>query len=197
MALVKKSKIIGDPPVAQFLFGSPRMAIVWLLVRVYVGYAWLDAGLHKIQDPAWMQTGEAIKGFWTRVVAIPDAPARPAITYDWYRAFLEFLLVNEAHVFMGQLIAIGEFLVGVALIAGIFTGFAALAGGFMNMNFLLAGSASTNPVLLILAIGLVMAWKVAGYIGVDHFLLPLLGTPWRPQVPQASAMVPATRPAAS
>ncbi len=50
----------------------------------------------------------------------------------------------------------------------------------MNMSFLLAGSASTNPVMFALAIGLILAWKVAGYYGVDRYLLPLLGTPWQP-----------------
>ncbi len=49
----------------------------------------------------------------------------------------------------------------------------------MNMNFLLAGSASTNPVLFFLAVGLMLAWKVAGYYGLDRVLLPLVGTPWR------------------
>jgi thiosulfate dehydrogenase [quinone] large subunit len=24
-----------------------------------------------------------------------------------------------------------------------------------------------------------LAWKVAGYYGLDRYLLPLLGTPWR------------------
>ena len=52
----------------------------------------------------------------------------------------------------------------------------------MNMSFLLAGSASTNPVLFTLAIGLILAWKVAGYYGVDRWLLPMLGTPWHPAV---------------
>lgn len=47
-------------------------------------------------------------------------------------------------------------------------------------TFLLAGSASTNPVLFTLAVGLMLAWKVAGYYGVDRYLLPRLGTPWRP-----------------
>ena len=51
----------------------------------------------------------------------------------------------------------------------------------MNMSFLLAGSASVNPVLFTLAIGLMLAWKVAGYYGVDRYLLPLLGTPWQPR----------------
>ena len=42
----------------------------------------------------------------------------------------------------------------------------------MNMSFLLAGSASTNPVLFTLAIGLILAWRVAGYYGLDRYLLP-------------------------
>ena len=52
----------------------------------------------------------------------------------------------------------------------------------MNMSFLLAGSASTNPVLFTMAIGLILAWKVAGYYGLDRILLPMLGTPWHPGV---------------
>jgi len=52
----------------------------------------------------------------------------------------------------------------------------------MNMSFMLAGSASTNPVLFTLAIGLILGWKVAGYYGLDRWLLPALGVPWRSQV---------------
>jgi thiosulfate dehydrogenase (quinone) large subunit len=50
----------------------------------------------------------------------------------------------------------------------------------MNFNYLLAGSVSTNPILLALAILLVLAWKIAGWWGLDRWVLPLLGTPWRP-----------------
>ena len=80
--------------------------------------------------------------------------------------------------FFGKLIAFGETTVGIALILGAFTGLAAVTGAFMNLNFMLAGSASTNPVLLLLGFLLVLAWKTAGYIGLDRWLLPLLGTPW-------------------
>jgi thiosulfate dehydrogenase (quinone) large subunit len=58
-------------------------------------------------------------------------------------------------------------------------GIAAFFGAFMNWNFLMAGTASTNPLLFVLALLLVLAWKVAGYIGLDCYLLPFLGTPWR------------------
>jgi len=47
------------------------------------------------------------------------------------------------------------------------------------MSFLLAGTVSTNPVLFLAAVFLILASKNAGYIGVDRFLLPALGTPWQ------------------
>ena len=65
---------------------------------------------------------------------------------------------------------------------GILTGVAAFFGSLMNMSFLLAGSASSNPVLFTMAIGLMLGWKVAGYYGLDRYLLPFLGTPWRARV---------------
>ena len=65
------------------------------------------------------------------------------------------------------------------MILGIFTGIAAFFGGFMNWNFMMAGSASSNPLLFTIAVGLVLAWKVAGYYGLDRFVLPALGTPWQ------------------
>ena len=71
-------------------------------------------------------------------------------------------------------------LVGIALILGLLTGIAAFFGAFMNANFLFAGTLSTNPLLLILAILIVLAWRVAGYWGLDRWALPLLGVPGVP-----------------
>lgn len=183
---------VQDPPFARFLFTDTRAAALWLPVRIFFGWSFLDASLHKLSDPKWMDTGVALKGYWTSAVAIPAAPARPAITYDWWRSFLQFMLDNEAYTWFAKLIAIGEFLVGVGVIAGGLVGIAALFGATMNVAFLLSGSASTNPVLLLSAIFLVMAWKVAGWVGADRFLLPLLGTPWQRQ---AVTLEPTPQPA--
>ncbi|HEY8787305.1 MAG TPA: DoxX family protein [Candidatus Limnocylindria bacterium] len=159
------------------------MAIIWLIVRVYVGYSWLDAGWHKVIDAGaktnYIIDGAGIYAFWQRIAATPVAPAKPVITYDWYNGFIQFMVTNHWEGFFGKLIAYGEVAVGLGLIFGAFVGVAAVAGAFMNLNYMLAGTASTNPVLLLLGFLLVLAWKTAGYIGLDRYLLPILGTPWR------------------
>ena len=97
-----------------------------------------------------------------------------------YRDFINALLAGGHEQWFAWVIMFGEMAVGIGLIIGMLTGVAAFFGALMNISFLLAGTASTNPVMFTLAIGLILAWKVAGYYGVDRYLLPLLGTPWRP-----------------
>jgi thiosulfate dehydrogenase [quinone] large subunit len=166
---------LEDPPFVRALFDDTRLSWVWTLVRLYIGYQWLTSGLGKVTNPAWMDGGLALKGYWTSAVAIP-AQGKPPISYDWYRDFLNALLSANAHTWFAKLIAFGEIAIGVGLIVGAVVGLAAFFGAFMNMNFLLAGTASTNPVLLLGAILLIAAWKTAGYWGLDRFVLPTLAS---------------------
>ena len=172
---------IQDPPIARFLFSDTRMAPVWLVIRVILGWEWLSHGLEKFGNPAWMETGLALKGFWTSAVAIPEA-GRPAIAFGWYRDFLQSLLDAGAYTWFAKLIVLGEIFIGIALILGLFVGVAAFFAAFMNWNFIMAGSASTNGFLAIVGLFLLLAWKVAGYYGLDYYLLPRLGTPWQPVI---------------
>jgi len=169
---------IPEPALSRLLFGSTRFSWVWLIIRVYLGWEWVSAGWHKVLGQGWGP--DSLLAYWTRAVAIPAAPAKPAIAYDWYRSFLEMLIGIDANTWMAPLVAWGELLVGVALIAGAFVGIAAVFGAFMNLNFMLAGTASTNPVLFLIAILVILAWRTAGWIGADRYILPMLGTPWQP-----------------
>lgn len=174
----KSGTLISDPPLATFLFSDTRFAPVWAIIRVLLGWTWLESGWGKITDPGWIQTGESLRAFWERIVVVPET-GRPVITYDWYRGFIQGMLDSGSYTWFAKLVALGEVMIGIALIVGIFVGIAAFFGAFMNWNFMLAGSASTNPVLMVAAIFLVLAWKTAGYYGLDHYLLPRLGTPWQ------------------
>jgi thiosulfate dehydrogenase [quinone] large subunit len=177
--IARRNTEITESPIAKFIFADTRFAVVWLVLRVYLGYQWLTAVQHKLTDPAWYQTGAALKGFW--LGALQTNP-KPVIAFDWYRQFIQFMVDSQAYTWFAKLVVAGELLVGVALILGAFTGIAAFVGGFMNWNFMMAGTASTNPLLFALAVMLILAWKTAGYYGLDRFLLPLLGTPWKPGV---------------
>lgn len=171
------TRVIDEPSVIKNLFNNPRFSMIWLAVRVWLGLQWISSASGKIGEEAWTGGGLALKGYWERAVAIPEQ-GRPAIAFDWYRDFIQTLLDAEAYTWFAKLVAYGELLVGIALIVGAFVGIAAFFGGLMNWNFMMAGSASTNPLLFVAAIGLILAWKIAGYIGADYFLLNWLGTPW-------------------
>lgn len=172
-----RHKQFRDPPLARWLFGNTQSAWIWLVVRLWLGWEWLGAGYGKVLSPAWTgnQAGAALSGF-VKGALQKSSGAHPDVQ-GWYAGFLEGVVLPNAATF-GYLVAWGEALVGLALILGLFTGVAAFFGSFMNFNFLLAGAVSTNPVLLAPATLLVLAWKVGGWIGLDRWVLPMLGTPW-------------------
>jgi thiosulfate dehydrogenase [quinone] large subunit len=170
---------IEGPAFARFLFNNSRAGLFWLPIRLFVGFEWFEAGWHKFTGTGWLDGGASLLGFWTNAVKVP-AQGSPSITFEWYRGFLQFLIDNHAQGWFAYLIVFGEIAIGLGLLFGALTGIAAFFGALLNMSFLLAGSASVNPVLFTFAIGLMLAWKVAGYYGVDRYLLPALGAPWRP-----------------
>ena len=170
---------LEDPPVAKSLFGDVRWAWLWLILRVYLGWQWLQAGLGKIGNPAWTgdNAGAAITGFVQG--ALQRAAGERPDVQGWYAWFLENIVLPNARLW-SFLVTYGEILVGIGLILGAFTGIAAFFGSIMNASYLLAGTVSTNPILFAIATWLVLAWKVGGWWGLDRWLLPALGTPWRP-----------------
>ncbi|GHO68223.1 hypothetical protein KSC_071150 [Ktedonobacter sp. SOSP1-52] len=189
----RASTQIAEPPVARFLFADTRIAWLWIIVRLYVGYEWLTAGLEKltgrsftldasfgqaVKGGAWVFSGHdgaGLKGFIAGALAQAGGP-HPAVQ-GWYAAFLQHFVLPNAAIF-SYIVTFGEVCIGLGLIFGVLTGIAAFFGVFMNLNFLLAGAVSINPVIGTLALFLVLAWRIAGYYGVDRYLLPLLGTPW-------------------
>jgi len=193
---------IPEPPIARFFFADTRMAWLWLIVRLYVGYEWLSAGFEKLtgyslfgeaqKGGAWVFTGHdgaAMAGFATGALKLSTG-AHPAVQ-GWYAWFLQNLVLPNATVF-SYVITFGEVLVGLGLIVGCLTGIAAFFGVFMNLNFMLAGAVSINPVLGVLTLFLILAWRVAGYWGLDRYVLPILGTPWTGSLARAKKPALAT-----
>ena len=177
-----KHHTIGEPGFAQFVLQNPKFAWFWLIVRVYVGWQWLEAGWGKIHSDVWVgsESGQALTGFLNNALQKMGG-AHPDVQ-GWYGWFLQHVVLSHTS-FWSYLVAYGELLVGIALVLGILTGIAAFFGFFMNLNYLLAGTVSTNPVLFVLALGLILAWRVSGFLGLDYWVLPAIGTPWRHGTP--------------
>lgn len=191
---------IEEPQFAKWLFGSTTMAWVWLVARVWLGWEWLQAGWGKVfggninvfgDDPlaltgdgncGWVRAcgdtgvGDAVAGFSAGAIEGATGP-HPSVGFSWYVNFLEYMR-DTGHTFFGPLVAIGEVVIGIALILGMFTGIAAFLGAVMNFNFMFSGSAGVNPGMILVSILLIMAWRNAGWIGLDRWLLPRLGVPW-------------------
>ena len=175
---------ISEPPVSKFIFADTRLSWLWLAIRLYVGYEWVMAGWEKVNSPVWTgaKAGVALNGFIAGAIHKTQGP-HPDVS-SWYGSFLQHVVAPNASLF-SHLVAWGELAVGLGLILGIFTGIAAFFGAFMNMNYLFAGTVSVNPLLFLGQLVLILAWRTAGWLGGDRWLLPLLGTPWQRDV-QAS-----------
>ncbi|MBW8351487.1 DoxX family membrane protein [Bacillus sp. IITD106] len=136
------------------------VAIIWAVARIWLGLQWLEAGWHKLGA---FDAGGFLQG------AIAKAGGEFPAVQGWYADFLQNVALPNVKI-INILIPWGEILVGLGLIVGALTLPALIAGAFMNLNFLLAGTISTNPILLALAVILLFVIKGTQYYGFDHFL---------------------------
>lgn len=148
-------------------------SVVWTILRIWLGYQWLTAGIEKFEDPTWIgsKSGVAITGFLKGAVA--KATGDHPSVQGWYAAFVNNVALPNAKVF-AYMITFGEILVGISLILGALTVIGLIGGAFMNLNYMLAGTTSTNPILYTLAIILLVIGSSAYIIGLDRFILPSL-----------------------
>lgn len=180
---------IEKSALSYFFTVDTRSAWLWLIVRIWLGWQWLAAGWGKLHNPAWVgsDAGQALTGFIHGALA-KTSGAHPDVQ-GWYAAFLQNVVLPHV-VSWSYLVSFGEMLVGIALIVGFLVGVSAFFGVFMNLNFMLAGTVSVNPIWATLGIGLMFTWRVAGYWGADRYVLPRLrqtvrSRPWKNASPPA------------
>ena len=154
-----------EPRWARFLFASSAAAWLWLVVRLYMASVFLPAGWGKITSGEWLfGDGAPIQGLVGGAVSADGTPG-------WYVWFLQTIVEPNAGLF-ATLVALGETAVGLGLLVGLLTGVAAFGGVFLTANFILAGVLGQNPALVVLGTLLVVAWRNAGWIGLDRWFIP-------------------------
>ncbi|MCU9614602.1 DoxX family protein [Caldibacillus lycopersici] len=148
-------------------FNNPIVNVIWTVARIWLGLQWIEGAWHKFTG------GFDAAGFLQGAIA--KAGGEAPVVQGWYGAFLEHFAMPNVEIF-NVVIPVGEFLVGIGLILGAATIPALIAGAFMNLNFLLAGTISTNPVLLAVAVILLFIGAGTYYYGVDRFAVPMIKT---------------------
>jgi thiosulfate dehydrogenase [quinone] large subunit len=114
-----------------------------------------------------------VKGFATAGVSESTA-GKGGASYGWWAGFLHDFVVPNAS-WIAKVVTVSELVIGVLLILGLFTGLAAVAGLTLNLVYMFTGSAGVNPAYAIVAVFLILAWRNAGYLGLDRFALPMAG----------------------
>ncbi len=149
----------------NFIRNNKIVAGVLAFIRVYIGYQWLTAGWGKAMG------GFDASGFIQGAIA--NAGGENPTVQAWWGAFLEAVALPNAGMF-SFMVAWGEVLVGLALILGIFTNFAALMGLTMNFAFLFSGTVSTNAQMVVLTMFVLVAGYNAGRYGLDRWIIPFI-----------------------
>lgn len=145
-------------------------AMLLTIIRLYVGWEWMVAGWHKI-------TGEKAfdaTGFLKGAIAKPVLETGTTdMVYGNFVAFLKNFALPHVGIF-NVMVPWGELLVGLGLLLGALTTTAIFFGLLMNTMYMLAGTVSTNPWLMLLGFFVIAAGANAGKFGVDHLILPYL-----------------------
>ena len=164
----------GNLRFSDWLFRSKAASVLWLVARLWLGYEWLNAGYQKLwgseKSAFWYGGGAGVKGFSTAGIA-GSATGKGGASYGWWAGFLHnFVIPNSS--WIAKLVTLSELAIGVLLILGLFTGAAAFAGIGLNLIYMFSGSAGVNPAYAIVSLFLILAWRNAGYFGLDRFALP-------------------------
>lgn len=149
----------------EWLRNNVVASVLLLVARLYIGWSWLSSGWGKL-------TGEGFSAekMLTNAVAKP-VTSHDEIVYPLYTAFLKNFALPNIELF-NTIVPIGEFLVGLGLILGCLTIAAGFFGMTMNFAFMLAGTVSSNPWMILITIFIVIAGRNAGNLGLDRFLNP-------------------------
>lgn len=147
--------------------------IIWLVARLELAYEFIPSGWGKLfgsGSAAWVgsQAGSAVTGFLNGALSLATG-AHPAVS-QWYAWVIRNLMLPGATAF-SYLVAIGEVLIGLALLLGLFTRVTTVLALLMTMSYFYAGTVSTLPYVLPLLFAMLLIGSYAGYIGVDGLVL--------------------------
>ncbi len=111
--------------VFRFLFRSTGAAPIWLVVRLWLGWEWLDAGWQKMTGAGadnWLTHPQGLQGFIASANASwahrALAHGHPAVPYEWIVNLLNDM--NGHALLFSRIVTFSELAVGLGRVAGHF-----------------------------------------------------------------------------
>lgn len=147
---------------SEFLKKNKKMAWFLFIVRFFLGVVWFQRGFEKISNKSFDAS-----------VFLKDAVAKTsgadALVQDWWAFIVQYFFLPNVEI-LNYLVPLGEFFVGLGLIAGAFTRQALCFALIMNFSYLLSGSMDINPQMILWSWLLLSARDNAGKIGADGWI---------------------------
>ncbi len=192
---MSKIKLVSTRTIRPFtwLYHSQGAAWLWLVVRLWLGYKWIDAGWQKMfgaEYQSFWNGGSGLAGYVAGAKA-HSTGAHASVVYGWWVSFLTNF-VGPNHAALAKIVALGEFAIGLGLILGLLTGAAAFFGVGLNFMYMFSGTLGVNPMYAIIGFFLIVAWQNAGTIGLDRWVLPLFMGTHQKDVAKEGVIVPET-----
>jgi len=163
LGIIGNPSEIQTPRALQWLQQSKAAALVWTAMRIWLGVMWIQAGVAKLwgaESAGFMHNGGAgVVGFATHGVA----------AYSWWGSFLHSFVVPNAG-WIGVVVAVSEFAIGICLAAGFLTPVAALASLALLFTYVMSGTASVCAFYALFAVVLLATWRTSSWIGVDGLI---------------------------
>src|SRR5476649_1977025 len=105
---------LPEPPISQFIFADTRLSWIWLVLRLYIAWQWLQAGYEKVMSPLWVgpHAGGALSGFIVGALK-KSSGAHPDVS-GWYAVLLKDVVLPNANIF-SHVVTFGELAVGLGL----------------------------------------------------------------------------------
>lgn len=146
-------------------FRSLLASPVWLVLRLYLASVWLQFGIGKIRG-GWLD-GDGLHGLLSAVAA-GQTPA----PFPFYTRVAELLVQTGMDRVLSLVIPFAELAVGLAFLTGVLLVPAAIGAILLNLNLILSGVASIHfdGRIIALQVLLLLAWRVAGYLGLGTLL---------------------------
>jgi len=142
-------------------FRSPLTSPVWLVLRIYLASVWMQFGVAKIRG-GWLR-GDGLSALM-EAVAQGHTPA----PFPFYTGVAELLVETGMAGALSLLIPLAEVAIATAFLSGVLLVPAAVCAILINLNLILAGIASINfdGRIIAMQVLLLVAWRVAGYLGL-------------------------------